>query len=817
MIEKGLFLAVVALVFSVVFTTPQAIGSDGPEVADLDDVLVAGDQAAQDGSVIAAEPFGGPDAFGYSWDFLEPYVWADISDGNVLQAGDEYVSSAISMGFSFSYYGVTYSSVHVTTNGHLSFIGSTSYDTLCDESLMGISRFAGIWIDLNTSNAGAIYYKTVGYYPNRKFIVQWDNVPFFYDTSDTGTFQVVLEEYSDDVVVYIRDSYQTTYNNLAIRGISDGHYLSANCGVRLPQLQSAVRFSTSHCAGCTIGYTCYSHEDPNPNNPCEYCNAVVNRNAWTDYTGPMCNEGLYCTCVNGQCAEGQWVNCPDDGLFCNGPELCDDETRSCESLGDPCGDDQWCNGTETCNETWNECEYDDPPCQDDNAFCNGDEYCVESAQQCRHTGDPCNDGLWCNGNESCNETYNYCVDGVNACPDDGAFCNGDEYCVETFDICLRTGNPCGDGLFCNGSETCQESSDQCVQGSPPCSDDGSFCNGAEICIEASDSCDHEGDPCTDNLFCNGTEACNEWLDRCDNSEIPCVDDGYFCNGEEYCSEALDMCGHSGNPCNADSECSEQLDECLGGSTTSTVIPTTTSTTTTMTGDDDVDDDADDDVDDDINDDADDDTDDDADDDINFPDDDNDDDITDDDEAGQVDGDDDDDDESSCCGCSSSSSGGSSGDDDDVDDDYGDDDYGDDDDDDDVSPTTTTSPSSTSTTTTVTTTTTTTTHPATDCDQSAYQDCHLQSLIEQGQCSDNCPQDDECQLYHCLYAICQANAHWAAAQCSVDNLCEALYNPAYFNCMADCNVDRGQCYETECPDFDGCQETYDNCIAACPSI
>lgn len=57
-------------------------------------------------------------------------------------------------------------------------------------------------------------------------------------------------------------------------------------------------------------------------------------------TGEECNDGLYCTgeetCLGGICQPGTPVECPDDALFCNGSEYCDEAADSCASSGNPC-------------------------------------------------------------------------------------------------------------------------------------------------------------------------------------------------------------------------------------------------------------------------------------------------------------------------------------------------------------------------------------------------------------------------------------------------------------------------------------------------
>ena len=122
----------------------------------------------------------------------------------------------------------------------------------------------------------------------------------------------------------------------------------------------------------------------------------------------------------------------DDGVFCNGQEICL-ATGDCESPGNPCplDDGLWCNGDETadCDEDLDECGHENVPCEDD--------------------------GLWCNGTEVCNEDTDSCTNSGPPCDDDGQFCNGDETCNDNTDQCDHSGNPCPP------SEECNETTDAC--------------------------------------------------------------------------------------------------------------------------------------------------------------------------------------------------------------------------------------------------------------------------------------------------------------------------------------------------------------------
>jgi hypothetical protein len=94
----------------------------------------------------------------------------------------------------------------------------------------------------------------------------------------------------------------------------------------------------------------------------------------------------------GICQRGE-VPCPDDGEYCTGEESCDEENKICLSTGDPCEPEGL-----VCDEESNICRPSpecvvDEDCDDDGLFCNGDEICVDGS--CDHSGDPCPEGTTC--------------------------------------------------------------------------------------------------------------------------------------------------------------------------------------------------------------------------------------------------------------------------------------------------------------------------------------------------------------------------------------------------------------------------------------
>jgi hypothetical protein len=100
------------------------------------------------------------------------------------------------------------------------------------------------------------------------------------------------------------------------------------------------------------------------------------------------------------------ANCPDDGEYCTGTESCH-AVLDCISSGDPCDDGVGCT-LDGCNEQSDTCSNtaDDSLC-DDGLYCNGAELCHPTLD-CQTGTDPCGvNELCCEDSDTCAEC---CVD-----------------------------------------------------------------------------------------------------------------------------------------------------------------------------------------------------------------------------------------------------------------------------------------------------------------------------------------------------------------------------------------------------------------------
>ncbi len=182
----------------------------------------------------------------------------------------------------------------------------------------------------------------------------------------------------------------------------------------------------SFCNGVETCVDCACAAGENPcTDDGVFCNGTESCDEELDtcsHSGNPC-DGVCCVEAEGACI--LVADCPcttdgdcfDDGVFCNGEEACG-ENGICYSAGDPCTGE--CPFGGFCDEVSRICIFgslceSDDDCPDDGLFCNGLEFCDEGC--CRSSGDPCeveDDGDPCTwgGSRICNEDFNQCDPGA---------------------------------------------------------------------------------------------------------------------------------------------------------------------------------------------------------------------------------------------------------------------------------------------------------------------------------------------------------------------------------------------------------------------
>lgn len=133
------------------------------------------------------------DAFGYVAGPATP-AFRDTAQELALSGDDSQVD--VQLPFPMSFYGKTYRSAKVSTNGYLAFEGEAlaySNGAIPSTGSPNAAIYA-LWDDLLVDGSSSVRTGTSGSTPNREFTVEWRNVSFLADTGKRLNVQIVLTE-----------------------------------------------------------------------------------------------------------------------------------------------------------------------------------------------------------------------------------------------------------------------------------------------------------------------------------------------------------------------------------------------------------------------------------------------------------------------------------------------------------------------------------------------------------------------------------------------------------------------------------------------
>ena len=262
---------------------------------------------------------------------------------------------------------------------------------------------------------------------------------------------------------------------------------------------------------------------------CDEINDIVTHTADNE----LCQDGLYCNGAEicdpvNDCQAGTAVDV-DDGILCT-VDSCDEGEDVSDDLGQVVYDTNEC----TC-----EPETQEVDCNDNNACT--DDVCVDFAcSNNNNNANICDDEFWCTIGDRCYEGS--CISDSKPV-DDGVSCTTDS-CDEVNDAIVH--NPddslCDDGLYCNGFESCDVIND-CQLGVAPSIDDGVGCT-IDNCDEGSDTIINtpSNNLCENGLYCDGAEVCDV-INDCQLGVAPSIDDGVRCTIDN-CDEGTDTITNS---------------------------------------------------------------------------------------------------------------------------------------------------------------------------------------------------------------------------------------------------------------------------------
>jgi hypothetical protein len=241
-----------------------------------------------------------------------PYV-NQTNTGNQLFMTDDSQQGPFNIGFTFCFFGQTYSQFYVGSNGWISFspgqpITFTTQTIPTGNALVPKNCIMGPWQDWHPGIGGQIRYQTTGVAPCRKLTVSWTNMPMFSCTNNLGTFHIVIYESTNYIENYIQNKPACLQwqNGTATQGI---HNQLGTIGIASPGRNSSAWVANNDAYRWTPTgpavlptLTWYQVGNPNPIGTGPTIN-VTPPAAGASYTCqfvyPTCNAG-WSTCNVGQ-------------------------------------------------------------------------------------------------------------------------------------------------------------------------------------------------------------------------------------------------------------------------------------------------------------------------------------------------------------------------------------------------------------------------------------------------------------------------------------------------------------------------------------
>lgn len=147
-----------------------------------------------------------------------PPIAYNAPGGTAVSAGtDDVWSPQIALPFTFCYYGQSYTTCKVGSNGSIKFgtyaptTQPWSFSASCPSTaLTGAGDVFGVYHDIDPSLGGNISWYLIGSAPCRIFVVSFNNIPHFSCTSINSTHMIVLYETTNVIDVYVQEKQTCT-------------------------------------------------------------------------------------------------------------------------------------------------------------------------------------------------------------------------------------------------------------------------------------------------------------------------------------------------------------------------------------------------------------------------------------------------------------------------------------------------------------------------------------------------------------------------------------------------------------------------------
>jgi N-acetylneuraminic acid mutarotase len=171
--------------------------------------------------------------------------------GNPGPSCDDCVFGGLPIGFSFTFFGNSYTTFNLSSNGFIGFGPNTSHGCCSGQpipSADGINNLiAAAWTDLYPGGGGAVSYETRGSAPNRRLIVNYEDIPWCCETGvNRVSTQIILYEGTN--VIEIHTANQSV-GHIYTQGVEDASgtqavFIPGRVAANFGYVNDAVRFTT---------------------------------------------------------------------------------------------------------------------------------------------------------------------------------------------------------------------------------------------------------------------------------------------------------------------------------------------------------------------------------------------------------------------------------------------------------------------------------------------------------------------------------------------------------------------------------------------
>jgi subtilisin family serine protease len=159
------------------------------------------------------------DAYGYQ---CHPTEFEYIPGTTPIGTFDDDLVT-VDLPFEFTFYGATYDRVEVDSNGLVSFTApfSNPFNTAIPNPQVPNAAIYALWDDLYPFDPSHILTGVEGTAPNRKFVIEWRDVPFLESFDETASFEIVLHESGEITTSYLTDASPRARGRSATAGIEN--------------------------------------------------------------------------------------------------------------------------------------------------------------------------------------------------------------------------------------------------------------------------------------------------------------------------------------------------------------------------------------------------------------------------------------------------------------------------------------------------------------------------------------------------------------------------------------------------------------------